>query len=199
LTRWPALSPTGRTPNRVSAAIFGLCVLCAGSAGAEMADHSYLLDLYAGSSRSDLVRDLRSGGYDLAGGETVDFADWYSGRLPDLTLLFLTPLNDNLGLAWGLSTGESGRKYRIQPAFHLGLTWQAEVFRNATLSASVHTVLGGRLREKSCVADYGSFGISEVNCRLAASQLPPEETLGYLLDVSARHESRISLRFEYRF
>jgi hypothetical protein len=64
---------------------------------------------------------------------------------------------------------------------------------------TIQTLLGGRLREKSCTADYEEEGISEVNCRLAASLLPPEETLNYLLDVSAQTETRITLRLQYSF
>ncbi|ESW62417.1 MAG: hypothetical protein Q27BPR15_01045 [Rhodobacter sp. CACIA14H1] len=168
-------------------------------AGAELADHTHLLDIHAGSPRSDILRDLRAGGYELAGGGAVRFRDWYRPRLPDLTVLFLTQTSDRFGVIWGLSSGERGVKYRIDPALHLGLVWQAELFPGATLSLRAQAVLGGRLRERSCTADYGIFGVAEVNCRLAAAPMPPEETLGYLLDVRAERESTVSVLFEYRF
>lgn len=168
-------------------------------AGAGIADHTHLVDIHAGSPRSDIVRDLRAGGYELAGGGVIRFRDWYTPRVPDLTVLFLTQATDRFGIIWGLSSGERGAKYRIDPALHLGLVWQTEVFPDATLSLRVQTVLGGRLRERSCTADYGAFGVAEVNCRLAATLMPPAETLDYLLDVRAEREGTISVRFEYRF
>ncbi|MHC2793567.1 hypothetical protein ACVINZ_002579 [Mesorhizobium jarvisii] len=59
---------------------------------------------------------------------------------------------------------------------------------NSTLSLSLTTTIGGKLTEKSCEADYGDFGTYSVNCRLAASQMAPEETLKYL--VNAKPESQ---------
>lgn len=69
----------------------------------------------------------------------------------------------------------------------------------ATLSTSLHTLIGGQLRERSCSADYGAFGVSEVNCRLAASLLPPEETLDYMLDMPGWKETRLSINFQLVF
>ncbi len=53
---------------------------------------------------------------------------------------------------------------------------------------SLTTTFGGKLTEKSCEADYGDLGSYSVNCRLAASQMAPEETLKYL--VNAKPESQ---------
>lgn len=181
------------------AAIAALAVCAAMPAAAQIFDRTQLLDVHAGSARSDLVRRLRNGGYELAGGGAVSFDRWYSPRMPDLTMLVFTELSDRFGIAWGVSSGEAGQKYRIDPALHLGFTVRTEPFRDATLSLSVDAILGGNLREKSCRADYGTFGMAEVNCRLAATEMPPEETLTHLLDVKGREESRITLRFECRF
>ena len=169
------------------------------AAHSEVLQDTYLLDVYAGSARSDLAASLRSGGYELSGGNAVNFDDWYKPRLPDLTVLLFSELSPNFGISWGLSSGEVAQKYKINPALHVGFTVQTELFANATLSLTIQTLLGGRLREKSCTADYEEEGISEVNCRLAASLLPPEETLNYLLDVSAQTETRITLRLQYSF
>lgn len=176
-----------------------LCALATGAAAQVGVGRTHLLDLQAGSGRSDLVRDIRRGGYELAGGGAVAFRDWYTPDLPDLTLVLLTQLTDGFALTWGVSTGEAGRKYRIAPALHIGFVAQTELWANATLTLSAQTLIGGGLRERSCLADYGPFGMAEVNCRLAATPLPPDETLRYLMDVPGRDDSRISLRFDYRF
>lgn len=168
-------------------------------APAASARETHVLDIYHGSARSDQVNSVSSGSYELSGGEVVRFDDWYSPVIPDLTFLMLTEVSQNFGIIWGLSTGESGQKYRIDPALHLGFTWRVPLSERATLSTSLTTVLGGRLRESSCNADYGTFGMAEVNCRLAASILAPEETLDYLLDEPGWKESRITIRFELRF
>ena len=167
--------------------------------GAASASETHLLDVYAGSSRSAQMKTVRSEGYELAGGEVVRFDDWYRPVIPDLTVLLLTELSADLGLIWGVSLGERGEKYRIDPAFHIGLTWQVRLSETATLSTSVQTMIGGRLRETSCSADYGVFGMAEVNCRLAASLLPPEETLDYLFDTPGHRETRVTIRFVQMF
>lgn len=190
---------TFRADALLSTVFICILTLSCGNAEADVFQDTYLLDVYAGSARSDLARGLRSGGYDLRGGGAIEFDDWYKPRLPDLTVLMLTELSPNFGFNWGLSSGEVADKYRISPAVHVGFTVQTELFPNATLSLTIQTLLGGRLREKKCIADYEEEGISDVNCRLAASLLPPEETLYYLLDVSAQAETRITLRLLFRF
>ena len=43
--------------------------------------------------------------------------------------------------------------------------------------------MGGRFKEHSCTADYADLGgLEQVNCRLAATELAPEETLKYLVN-----------------
>ena len=188
----------GRPPGAVALFVLALLALLLSHAGA-FARETHLLDIYHGSARSDQVDTLSSGSYELSGGEVIRFNDWYSSPIPDLTVLMLTEVTGNFGIIWGLSTGESGEKYQIDPAVHLGFTWRIPLSDRATLSTSLTTVLGGRLRESSCSADYGSFGTAEVNCRLAATLLSPEETLDYLLDEPGWKESRLTIRFELRF
>jgi len=58
------------------------------------------------------------------------------------------------------------------------------------------TRFGGGLKEGTCVADYGDIGgVQSVNCRLAASELPPQETLKHLFN-QAPHD-RVTLNFRY--
>ena len=173
--------------------------LLTNSASAMDAQTTHLLEFFQGSARSDLVRQVSHGGYELSGGETVSFDPWYSPALPDLTLLLFTEFSDSFGVAWGVSTGERGPKYRIDPALHLGFSWQMVLAKNAVLSGSLQTLIGGDLHERTCRADYGVLGVSEVNCRLAASVLPPEETLDFLLNREGWKDSRVSVRLDIRF
>lgn len=161
---------------------------------------TYLLDLYAGSSRSRLADELGRGSYELTDGTPVDLNDWYSSRWRDTTILFLTQLNKDTGLLWGLGTGERGAKYAIEPALHLGLIRQFRLSRDTWLTFTAAAVIGGNLTERSCTADYGAIGgVQRVNCRLAAEPIPPSETLRYLARQSGHDESRISVVLEHRF
>lgn len=168
-------------------------------ASAEFTDHSYLLDLSAGSAQSARVRSAGRGGYALSGGQRLSLHDWYSPDMPELTLRMMTEVSDGFGITWGMSTGERGAKYRIAPALHLGFVMQTEIIPNGRLSLSGSTLLGGNLTEAPCRADYGEFGEMPVNCRLAAGLLPPEETLGYLLDLDGWRTGWLALQFEYSF
>lgn len=183
------------------ALLVGLCLApaLAGPLRAEMADATYLLDLHAGSDHADLVRRASRGGFALSDGTPVSLRRWYSPETPQLTLRMLTEVSEGFGLTWGLSSGEQGPKYRIAPAIHLGFILQHHLAPNATLSLSGGTLLGGGLRELPCQADYGAFGVMEVNCRLAASTLPPEQTLEHLLDVSGSSGSWLAVAFDWRF
>lgn len=161
---------------------------------------THLLDVHAGSQRSAVARDLSRGGYELSGGEYVDFRDWYSPRIPDVTVLFLTQVAPDFGIIWGFGTGERGEKYSIDPALYLGFAAQYRPFDTAVFSISATYPLFGTMRERTCVADYGAIGgIQTVNCRLAAEPMPPEETLGYLVNLDGETDARISIGFTLVF
>jgi len=168
-------------------------------ATAEFRDHTFLMDVYTGSSRSALIKEVADGGYELADGTPLRFEAWYTSRVPDISIVFLTEVSEGFGLIWGMSTGERGDKYRIAPAVKLGFILQKELFPNAVLSFSATTVIGGRLSERTCTADYGIFGKEQVNCRLAATEMAPHQTLSYLLSKRGRDESRVTLTFNWRF
>jgi hypothetical protein len=162
--------------------------------------NNLLIDLYEGSNRSVLARDLRRGGFELSDGTPLSFRNWYTPRYPELTMLFLRPLSESFGLIWGLGSGERAEKYEIDPSLHLGFIFQHQPFENAFLTIRLTYPIGGRLREKACVADYGDIGgIQSVNCRLAATLLPPEETLQYLVNESGNLDARLSINFSVRF
>ena len=158
---------------------------------------TYLLDVRQDTQLSLKARALREGGYETAGGERINFSRWYAPDSSDIQISWLTQLNRNFGLIWGFGTGESAEKYTISPSLRLGFTYQIES-KNRRFALTATTILGGELREKSCTADYGDIGgVQEVNCRLAATTLTPEETLNYL--EYAKPESVIKLSFTYFF
>lgn len=176
-----------------------LYLTLSGPAAAEFRDQTFLMDVYTGSARSALVEAVTRGGYELADGTPLYFEAWYTPRLPDISVVFMTEVSEKFGLIWGLSTGERGEKYRIAPAVNLGFILQKELFPNAVISFSATTTIGGRLSERTCTADYGIFGKAQVNCRLAATDMRPDETLSYLLTGRGRDESRVVLSFNWRF
>jgi hypothetical protein len=166
----------------------------------KIAERTFLTDIRVGSSRSNIAVALSNGGYELADGTPVDFRDWYSPRRDDLNVLFMTVITPNLGLQWGASLGERGVKYRINPGLWLGVVARHELGARSSLTFSAITLLGGDFREQTCVGDYGDIGgVQEVNCRWAASILPPEETLAFLVNEPGRVDERYSLRYEFRF
>ncbi|WP_101048120.1 hypothetical protein [Macromonas nakdongensis] len=165
---------------------------------ASFLESTHLIDIQQGSALSRTVRGLGSGGFELAGGSAVGFQDWYRTRWTDLSLTWMTQVTENFGFIFGASTGERGPKYTIRPGLKLGMVVQTRVARDAVLSLRVTTVLGGRLKEKSCTADYGDIGgVQAVNCRLAASTLAPADTLQYLLN--QKPGNQVSLSLTWRF
>ena len=163
-------------------------------------EDTFFLDAYTGSERSRAAEGLRRGGYELSGGERVDFRDWYTPAFSDTTLLLLTQVTPDFGIIWGASTGESAEKYRIDPAVHLGFVFRYVPFDNAEIAMKATYPFFGRLRERSCEADYPNLGgVYTVNCRLAAGVLPPEETLQYLVDMRGEADAKVSISFTLRF
>ena len=157
-------------------AIAGALFCAVATSAAAFMDETRLLDLRAGTSLSERVRAYQSRGYELSDGTPVIFGDWYRSEWPDVQALFLTPLDDDLGFIWGFGTGEKGGQYSIDPSLHLGFVLVRDIGETETLSLSVTGILGGRLSERPCTADYGSIGgIVSVNCRLAASAMRPAD------------------------
>lgn len=164
-------------------------------------EDNYLMDVYTGSHRSSVARDLSKGGYELSGGEFVAFRDWYTPTSStDTTILFLRQISPDFGLIWGGSTGERGKKYEIDPALHLGLLYRYSFSDSMALSFKAIYPFFGEMTEKTCTADYGDLGgVQTVNCRLAASTLPPAETLDYLVHLKGETDAKISITFTFAF
>ncbi|MEW6630085.1 MAG: hypothetical protein AB1440_04380 [Pseudomonadota bacterium] len=179
------------------AALVACAFLIASPAAAQEITTSFV-DIHQGSPLSDQVRGLGNGGYELQSGSWVPFNQWYHSNWVDFHVDFLTQLTENSGILWGFGTGERGEKYTIAPSLKLGFLTQTHPNPNSTLSLSVTSTIGGDLTEKPCTADYGDLGTYSVNCRLAAGQMAPEDTLKYL--VNAKPETmRLWLNYRVTF
>ena len=186
-----------------------LGVLCAIALGSTCATPGHgqalwrdtsLLSVNLGSARSLAARALGQGGYELADGTPVDLSRWYTTKRQDVSVLFLRRITSDLGLIWGLSTGEQAPKYQIDPALHLGFAWRHEVSAKGAVSVTFIVPVWGRMREGLCTADYGGIGgVQQVNCRLADSELPPAETLEYLVDMRGFEDARLTVRLSWQF
>lgn len=143
-----------------------------------------LVGLVQGGELSDLVKKVRNQSYELQDGRMISMDKWYQTDWVNLKLTFLTEVNQHLGILWGLGTGEIGPKYKIEPSIQLGFLYTRTIVRGTTLSFRLSQRFAGRLIENTCLASYGvvSEELQPVNCRLAASDLPPSETLQYLLN-----------------
>jgi hypothetical protein len=159
----------------------------------------HLADIGQAAGLSQVADGLAVGGYELADGNWQSFGDWYHTDWPEMHVDVLAQMSDSFGLLVGLGSGEGGQKYSIDPSFRLGLIGQMKPSANSTLTLVVNGILGGQFREKTCVADYGIIGgTQEVNCRLAATHLPPEETLQYLAFAEPTR-LRLTLNFRANF
>lgn len=146
------------------------------------------------------IEAMKDGRYELAGGEPVDFERWYKQFWIDTSFEFITDLNQGLSVIWGFSTGERGEKYVIEPSFKIGFSTQYTINAQSALQFSAAWLIGGRLREKPCTADYGEIGgVQSVNCRLAAAPVEPAETLKYLLKESPVDRLAIGVRYQLVF
>ncbi len=187
-------------PRRSLLAVAVFACVSAGPLRADLVARTFLVDVSVGSAFEGDVNAAARGGYELVDGTQVEFEQWYSSSWRTMHIGFLTELGERTGLLWGLSTGERGEKYRIGPGLTLGLLHRVPVGRQASVTLRADTMLGGDLREGLCIADYGEIGgIRPVNCRLAASPLPPEETLAYRMRRDGWETTRASVTFELLF
>lgn len=209
-TPWSTPSATS-TRSRAVLCLLLACIPWWGAQAADWSDASRatalttsrstsLIEIRQGSDLSSQVRHLKGQGFESSGGERVDFSAWYSSNWTDMRATWMTQLSPNTGFIWGLGTGENGRKYSISPSLRLGLIHRANIDRRTVLTLRATTTLGGRLREKSCTADYGDIGgVQAVNCRMAASPLEPAETLRYLFNETSRDQHQISVSLSHAF
>lgn len=166
----------------------------------EPGPHTVLLHLEQGGPFSKTISAIRLQGFDLSSGQYQTMAAFYSTQWTDLRATFLTQINPRFGVVWGISTGEQGKKYRIDPGMQLGFIYLQPLTERTDLRIRAHALLGGRLREKPCVGDFGAIGgVQLVNCRLAATPLSPDQTLQYLLNEKPRPSWSFRLTLTHRF
>lgn len=194
------LAKTGKRALIVSAWISIMCCAPPSMAlGLDFLERAQVYDVSLGSRRYYYARSARYGGYETANGSFVSFESWYSPDYPELNIKFRSPLSSELSLIWGLSTGSRAEKFTIQPGVWLGLDYVTELTDNVFIALNAMTLIGGRLTERPCHADYGPFGMFSVNCRLAALDLAPEATLEYLFRVSGQIERSARLMYLWVF
>ena len=159
-------------------------------------DATHLIDFKQGSELSGKVSDSSAGGFETAQGNFVSFKQWYQTNWTDTKTVWMTEINPNLGVIWGFSTGEKAEKYEISRSVTIGFAYSTQIDKTSFLSIRGTTILGGNLREKTCTADYGDIGgIQEVNCRLAATPLPPSETLMHLFNDKPLNKDLFFIRY----
>jgi hypothetical protein len=159
-----------------------------------------LVGLAFDTPQSLFVRSAAQYGFELSEGGAVDLNEWYSPKAPNISATFLTQVTDDLDVIWGTSLGEVGKKYRLGTEVVLGLAMRRELGRRATMQLDVYGQYGGALREVGCLGDYADLGgVQPVNCRLAASILPPEETLAYLWQQPAQLNYGVRLTVVWTF
>lgn len=159
-----------------------------------------LVGIKQGSELSRSVVSVKAKSFETAQGQKVYFDNWYSSNWTDANVDFMTRVSPSLGVLWGFSTGERGVKYKIDPSFKLGFVHVLDVQHNVKITTRLYQRFGGSLTEKTCIADYGDIGgVQEVNCRLAASNLPPKETLKYLLTSRPKDSSMINITLNITF
>ena len=158
-----------------------------------------VINVRQGSAQSERVAGLGRGGFERADGSWKSFEQWYAPRFPEMRFDYMTQLTPNFGILWGVSTGERGQKYAIEPGLKLGAIVQAEIGPAFTIALLGTRMFNNRLREKPCFADYGEIGAFEVNCRLAATSLPPAETLKYLINDRSPERYWLGMRAKLSF
>jgi hypothetical protein len=159
-----------------------------------------LIGLSFDGHNSAIVRQAARQGFELSTGKTADVARWYAPRFPNITAVFSTELGRGAALIWGGSLGEAGVKYTLSPSAVLGLSLRQSLGPRSAVHLQIYGQFGGALHETECIGDYGALGgLQKVNCRLAASVLPPDQTLGYLWNQPPSLQTTVKLTYMFRF
>lgn len=191
--------------NRVALLLLlasGLVSQAQAQSDTQVQTQTQLVDIRLNAGFARQLQPVRSGGYEAAQGDWVSFQRWYAPTWRDTSVTWMTPLSPHVGLLWGVSTGERAAKYTVAPGLRLGAVYQADLGRHTSLSFKAVHVLGGRLKERSCQANYGAISGDaevEVNCRLAASTLAPSDTLKLMLGGKPDNATEVRLLLNHRF
>lgn len=159
-----------------------------------------LIDLRRDTPPAFDLQRTRFQGYELADGRFQSFSRWYAGRFAPIRADLITQITPNVALLWGVTTGERGEKYTLQPGVRAGIVTVHALTLRTSLSLTARTTLGGRLKEVPCTADYGEIGgVQRVNCRLAAADIAPEATLTQLWNFAPADQHQLTLRLTTHF
>jgi hypothetical protein len=171
------------------------------SQGAGFLSATHLIEVRYDADHAGWLQSVRDGGFESSGGRWISFRPFYAkSGWRNTSAAWMTQLSPSWGLIWGVGTGERGAKYVIAPSLKIGAVYRAETSKNSTLTLRATTIFGGRLKEKSCVGDYGDLGgTQQVNCRLAASTLAPADTLRYLFNEKPLHHQQLMLQWSRQF
>ena len=201
---------SGGVLSKLKCCVLGVVALHFGSAHAADASRAWfdavvpgathLLEIKLTVEHAKRLEQFRGGGFEAAQGTWVSFRPWYSSTGRDISVSWMTQIQPGFGVIWGASTGERGVKYAIAPGLKLGAVYQTEISKDGFLTFRGTTIVGGSLKEKSCMAQYGEVGgTQEVNCRLAASEQAPLETLKYLARDKPHNQHQLLIQFTKRF
>jgi len=192
ITRWTSLC------SLVLAQL--LTSVTASSHGFQPQQDLHLIGFDVGSPLAMFPDQARRQGFELSDGTYQTFDRWYRTTFPEIRVDFLYVVEPDFALIFGLGSGQYGEKFQIDPSFNIGFIRQVDVGENGTLSLRLTTRLGGELREKPCIANYGDIGgVQRVNCRLAATPLPPKDTLSFLWREKPEDRIRASINLVFRF
>jgi len=159
-----------------------------------------LIEIKQGSELSNKMGFYRSGGFELSNGVPVGFRSWYTPTFVDTRISYMTQIHPKVGVIWGFSTGENAPKYAVDPSLKVGLVFRHEIDKTSALSLKGTSIIGGRLRESACSANYGDIGgVQQVNCRMAASTMQPSQTLQYLYNEKPFNYNTIWLQYTKNF
>ncbi len=138
--------------------VLGLLALCGGVApvSAEkylsknhgFAQSTYLIEVSQNTYLSRQANSLRNGGYETSEGKPVDFNAWYTPKLKETRVSWVTQWSPNLGLTWGFGSGERAEKYDIHPSFRWGFLLQVQPSRQSLLTFSAVSSWGGEWRKR---------------------------------------------------
>ena len=159
-----------------------------------------IYDIHQGDPLSDLAWSFSQEGFflqpvDGSTGPWQSMAPFYATHWREVTAKALLTLDANHGIVFGLTTGEEGEKYKIDPSIILGFIAQSHPRLNGTLTLQAGTSLFGHMTEYPCVGDFGAVGSDiTVNCRLAADMVNTDDSLKFLVN---EDPSRLSLTVSY--
>ncbi len=94
-------NPALRMVWTTTLAVIAVAILAMGTAPVAARDFlssTYLIDIRPETALSDRVKGASLSGYELSGGEFLDFQRWYGRRWVDFRVDLMTQLSDEVGI-----------------------------------------------------------------------------------------------------